>query len=66
MIISNGYTIEQYPKQNMIVIGLPQTMITATSSVGHIVNRKTELSDDELTILLAAVKLLFQNIGEEQ
>lgn len=52
MININGYTIQDYPNQNKIVIGLPQTPETATSTIGGIVNRKRELTQDELIQIL--------------
>lgn len=52
MININGYTIQDYPNQNKIVIGLPQTLETATSTVGGVVTRKKELTQEELVQIL--------------
>lgn len=53
---SDGYFIEQFVDQNKIVILLPQTSETLTSTLGPVSNRKKELSKDELMYILMMVK----------
>jgi len=57
---NDGYSIEYSKRRNRIVIGLPQTLMTATSTVGPIINRKTDLSDHELACILGAVIWIFK------
>lgn len=67
MIITNdGYAIEQYPKQNQIVINLPQTNSTITNTNGTIATRKEKLTTEELTLILTLVRLLMGEKGEEE
>lgn len=56
MIISDGYTIEYYKNRNQIIIGLPQTMQTATNTISMVTNRKVDLTDEDQVIILAVVK----------
>ena len=65
MIICNGYSIEQYPLQNRIVITLPQTVhsLQDTHTMPH--NRRVKLTSDELTAILVVVKGMYEGKGEE-
>lgn len=63
MLMSDGYSIEQYPKQNRIVITMPQTMRTVTNTVGVIGERKDKLTDTELIAILSVAKMCFENGG---
>lgn len=60
MIINDGYTITQYAHQNKIVIILPQTIHTLTNTVTPTVQRRVELSDNELAAILVAVKAMYE------
>lgn len=62
MIVSDGYTIQEYSKQNKIVITLPQTIRTCTNTVGVIEDRKDNLSDMEQAIVLNIVKSIYQGL----
>lgn len=61
MTVSDGYTLTQYPKQNMIVITLPQRWDSLTTTVAPISDRREMLTDLEETALLVAVKAMFEN-----
>lgn len=61
MTVSDGYTLTQYPKQNMIVITLPQRWDSLTTTVAPISDRREMLTDLEETALLMAVKAMFEN-----
>ena len=63
MIISDGYTLEYYKGRNQIVIGLPQTMQTATNTVSMVTNRKVDLTAEDQMIILAVVKYV---MGERE
>lgn len=60
MIVSDGYTIEYYPKRNMIEIVMPQTVTTITNTVATISNRRTDITELELTAILVAVKAMLE------
>ena len=66
MIVSEGYSIEQFPKQNQIVIKLPQTYLTATNTVSSIENRRTVLSENELVSILSLTKAYYQIEGVKE
>lgn len=60
MIISNGYTIEYFKSRNKIEIQLPQTWSTISNTVSMISNRKLDITDSELSIILAVVKIIME------
>lgn len=60
MIVSEGYTAEYYRSQNRIVVTLPQTMETMTNTVTSISDRKTTVTDDELSVILTVVKKMME------
>ena len=64
IVTDDGYAIEQYPKQNQIVISLPQTDGSLTNTIGMISTRKIELTASELTMIVNLVKLLMDKKGE--
>lgn len=57
MITSDGYSIEYYPQRNQIVITMPQTLETLTSTTVMVSNRKN-LDSGDLKAILAVVKAL--------
>lgn len=66
MIYVDGYSIEQYPLQNRIVITLPQTVHTVQDTQTMPQNRRVELTRDELTAILVAVKGMYEWRGEDE
>ena len=64
MIICDGYSIEQYPLQNRVVITLPQTVHTVQDTQTMLQNRRVKLTSDELTAILVAVKGMYERKGE--
>lgn len=60
MIVSDGYSIEYYPRRNTIEIVLPQTRATLTNTVSMVTNRRTDINEVELSAILAAVKAIFE------
>lgn len=60
MIISDGYSIEFFKNRNQIVITVPQTMETLTSTVAMVSNRRTYLTESEMTALLGVVKAIME------
>ncbi len=65
MIYADGYSIEQYPNRNYIKITLPPTAKTAISTLLGARLRKETLANDELTVILVAVKWMYEWRGEE-
>lgn len=61
MTTSDGYTINQYPERNAIVITLPQRWDTLTNTYVPVSGRREMLTDAEETALLVAVKAMFEN-----
>ena len=60
MITTDGYDLIQYPKENRIVIVLPQTASTMTNTVAPVSERKYKLTAQEEVIILTMVKHLFE------
>lgn len=60
MIISEGYTIMQEPNKNRIIIGLPQTVSSQTTTTIPMSGRRKVLTTEEETVLLSIVKALFK------
>lgn len=65
MIYVDGYSIEQYPLQNRVVITLPQTIYTVQDTQAMPQNRRVELTSNELTAILVAAKGMYEWRGEE-
>lgn len=60
MIVSDGYSIEYYPKRNTIEIVLPQTLKTITNTVQMVTNRRTDITELELTAILVVVMTMLE------
>ena len=60
-MLIDGYSITQYPKENRIVITLPQRLDTPVSTILPVSERRMMLSDAEEAALLVAVKAMFEN-----
>ena len=61
MLISNGYSLIYHKNRNQIVIGLPQTGMTLTNTLEPVVDRRIDVTEQELDILLRVTKLIFLN-----
>ena len=65
MILSkDGYALQYFPKKNKIIITMPQTVYTLTDTVSPVVDRKTDVPDGQLTLLLTVTKMLFRKEEE--
>ena len=60
MVIDGWYSIHQEVNQNRLVICLPQTQETLVSTAQPISYRRTELSEEEETIILGIVKRMYE------
>lgn len=59
MIASDGYSLMYDERRNSILIGLPQTMETATNTIGQIADRRTDVTETDLMVLLNIVQVIF-------
>ena len=55
----DDYLITYYEKENKVVIMLPQTKETVTNTRTPISDRKVDIDDNELTLLLNVARLIF-------
>lgn len=58
MITSDGYSLTYYADSNKIIIGLPQTTMSLTTTAAMVTNRKTELTVEEQATILAVVRAI--------
>ena len=61
MLISNGYSLVYYKNLNQIVVGLPQTSKTLTNTFQPVVDRRVDVEEIELAILLNVTQAIFLN-----
>lgn len=59
MIVSDGYSLMYDENHNRIVIGLPQTWKTLTNTFDPVVDRRTDVSETDLIVLLNIAQLIF-------
>lgn len=59
MIVSDGYLLMYDENHNRITINIPPTIETATDTVTPIADRRTDVSEKDLTVLLATAQLIF-------
>lgn len=61
MLTSNGYTLVYNKQRNQIVIRLPQTWKSLTSTLEPVSDRRTDIEEIDLAILLTATQAIFLN-----
>lgn len=59
MLASDGYFLTYYKNKNQIIICLPQTIRTATNTCDQIVDRRTDVKETDLWVLLNIAQLIF-------
>ena len=59
MIINDGYSLMYDKKYNRIIIGIPPTIETATDTATPIADRRTDVSEMDLIVLLSTTQLIF-------
>ena len=59
MIVSDGYSLMYDEKHNRVVIGIPPTIETATDTVTPIADRRTDVLETDLMVLLNCTILIF-------
>lgn len=60
MIICDGYSLTYEPKNNRIIITMPQTMSTISNTVSMITNRRTNITSEEETMILLFIKAIME------
>ena len=65
MLTSDGYDLTYYKSRNQIVILLPQTIETATNTYEQVVDRRTDVEETDLWVLLNITKLIFHKEERE-
>lgn len=60
MIICDGYALTYEPKNNRIIIIMPQTMSTISNTVSMITNRRTNITSEEETMILLFIKAIME------
>ena len=58
MIICEGYSVKYVPKDNQIIITLPQTFKTINNTIQMINDRKMDITDDDLALIITLVKYI--------
>ena len=59
MLMSDGYGLIYYKSRNQIVITLPQAYETITNTIDQVVDRRTDVKERDLAVLLNITKLIF-------
>ena len=65
VILSDGYAIFYEKPKNRIIIDLPPTMETRTDTTDQVVDRKTDLTVDDLGLLLVMAKYVCKGENEK-
>ena len=60
MIVSDGYTVSYEPKNNRIIVTLPQTYQTITNMIAMVSNRKIYITPEDEMIILNVVKAIME------
>ena len=58
MIICEGYSVKYVPKDNQIIITLPQTFKTINNTIQMVIDRKMDITDDDLALIITLVKYI--------
>ena len=58
MIICEGYSVKYVPKDNQIIITLPQTAKTINNTIQMVTDRKMDITDDDLALIMSLVKYI--------
>lgn len=65
MLLSDGYGLFYYKNRNEIVICLPQTYETVTNTYEQVADRRTDVDETDLWVLVNIVKLIFHKGARE-
>lgn len=59
MIVADGYALSYEKSRNRISIHLPQTIYTTTNTIEPVVDRRVDVEDDDLAIILSVAMAIF-------
>ena len=65
MLTSDGYALTYDKSKNKIIIGLPQTYETLTNTIEGVVERRTDVEEKDLFVLLYIARQIFHK-GERK
>lgn len=65
MLCNDGYCLTYYKNKNQIIICLPQTYETITNTIEGVVDRRTDVEEKDLLVLLNIARLIFHK-GERK
>ena len=65
MLTSDGYALVYHENKNQIIITLPQTYATMTNTFDQVVDRRTDVAEIDLLVLLNVTKLIFHKEGKD-
>lgn len=65
IITDDGYSLQYERRNNKISILLPQTVYTLTDTVNPVVDRRTDVEEADLTVLLEITRIIFHKGGTE-
>lgn len=60
IISSDGYYLSYDKMRNYIMIHIPQTAETLENTIDTPVNRRTDVTENDLTVLLQIAKIIFE------
>lgn len=64
MIVADGYSLSYEKGKNRVVIHLPQTVFTLTNTIEPVVDRKVDVEEKDLAIILCALMAIFRKESE--
>ena len=64
MIVIDGYSLFYDKGKNKISIHLPQTVYTTTNTIEPVVDRKVDVDEKDLAIVLGVAMAIFRKEGE--
>lgn len=64
MIVIDGYSLLYEKRKNRVLILLPQTVFTPTNTIDPLVDRKVDVEEEDLAIVLGVAMAIFRKDGE--
>lgn len=65
MIVADGYSLSYEKWKNRVIIHLPQTVFTPTNTTEPVVDRKVDVEEKDLAIILCILMAIFRKEREE-
>lgn len=59
MIIADGYALSYEKSRNKISICLPQTIYTTTNTIEPVIDRRVDVEEEDLAIILGVAMAIF-------